>query len=208
MPACPLPPVMGAVFVGGKSSRFEDGDKAAAVLGTMPLVEHVINRLSTQVQHIVLSGNFTQQSLNLPPIYDQVPDIISGQKGPLIATLSCLEYLTKTECEWLLTSACDTPFLPTDMADALLREATQKNTGICVPHDGERLQPANALWHRDLYQPLKEAVEQEGMQGFHQFLDTQSYASVTWPLTSDHFININTQLDLAEAERILNRRPT
>ena len=199
--------IVGAILAGGKSSRFGEQNKALAQLGGQTLIEHVVGRISPQVSTIVFSGDAYDLPGSLPSSGVEtspqwVSDVERGQRGPLIAVLSCLKYLNKTGSEWLFTSACDTPFLPGDIVEKLMLAAEQKPSKIAVAHDDNRLQPANALWHRDSLNTLQMAVG-AGVQGFHQFLDTQAYAIAEWPEGGNHFININTQVDLEKAEKLL-----
>lgn len=194
--------ILGAILAGGKSSRFGEENKALALLEGRPLIQHVIDRLQSQTSEIVFSGQAYQLEnvdiVNPNWVLDSEP----GQRGPLVGVLSCLDYLQESDSEWLLISACDTPFLPDDLAEKLLEKALSDSTMIAVAHDGKRLQPANALWHRDLYPALKAAVTND-VRGFHQFLDTQPHTLAMWPESGNHFININTPLDLAKAEELL-----
>lgn len=196
--------ITAAILAGGKSSRFEGGNKALALLNGKPLIQHVIDRLSPQADDLVFSGEeYSLTNVDLPSPPNWVADLSPGQKGPLIALLSCLEHLQTTDSEWLLTSACDTPMLPTDLADKLLVSLAASDRLIAIPEEGDRLQPANGLWHRDVYPALKTAIDEQDMRGFHQFLDTQSYSTTSWPAECNHFINLNTQLDLVAAEQLI-----
>ncbi len=202
--------ITGAILAGGQSSRFGNTNKALALLDYKPLIQHVIDRLAPQVSDLILSGEpYDDHQLSIPTPSKWVADMTQGH-GPLIAVLSCLNQLQeqnreqdrKQNNEWLLTSACDTPFLPLDLAEKLMRAAVTEKMPIAVAHDGTRLQPATMLWHRDLF-PILKAETETGIRGFHQFLDTQPHAVFTWPVGTNHFININTQLDLENAEALL-----
>ena len=197
--------VTGAILTGGKSSRFGGENKALADLAGKPLIQHVIDRLKPQVSELLFSGNkYALETVKLTRSPIWVSDIVQGQRGPLIGILSCLKYMQASNSEWLLTSGCDTPLLPTNLAKILLNRAKEAGSQLCVPHDGIRLQTANALWHRNLYPILKAAVEDAGIQGVHQFLDTHPHTVANWPKDTNDFINLNTQVDLENAEKLLN----
>lgn len=199
--------IIGAILCGGKSSRFGEENKALAKLAGKPLIQHVIDRLQPQVSEIIYSGEqYDIETTGQETSRQWVADIAPGQRGPLVGVLSCLEYLQKTDSTWLLISACDTPLLPSDLGEKLLEKALAENHKLSVAHDSKRLQPANSLWHRDLYQSLKDAIVDRGIQGFHQFLDSQNYATAAWENDRNCFINLNTQLDLANANNLLQGR--
>ena len=202
--------IIGAVLAGGKSSRFDGKNKALELLAGKPLIQHVIDRLAPQVSTLIFSGEpyeLVNVDLDDSPFDSPtwIPDLIADQQGPLVGVLSCLAYIQNTEAEWLLTSGCDTPLLPRDLSNSLLQCAKENDAPICVPKDGSRLQPANALWHRDLYAVLKAAVENKNIRSFHQFLDTHPHAVADWPVGSNNFINLNTQVDLENAEKLLQQ---
>jgi len=195
--------IAGAVLAGGSSSRFGNTNKALALLGGKPLIQQVIDRLAPQVSNIILNGEpHDFHTLRLPTPSQYIADTPPRGRGPLAGVLSCLNHLIETNNEWLLTSACDTPFLPMDLAERLVSAAISEKKPIAAAHDGTRLQPTNMLWHRDLFPVLKAATD-KGIRGFHQFLDEQPHAVVRWPSGTNHFININTQLDLENAEKLL-----
>lgn len=193
--------ILGAVLTGGRSSRFGE-NKALATLSGRPLISYVIDKLAPQTSDIVFSGD----PFDLPLLSTEKPswirDAHDGQQGPLVALLSCLKHLLSTETEWLLVSACDTPFLPTDLAEKLMAEAIRLNNFIVLARDTNRLHPANSLWHRDTYIDLEKAINQ-GQRGLHQFLDTQNFSTVKWDEAANYFFNVNTQKDLEFAEQLL-----
>jgi len=74
--------VVGLLLAGGQSRRMGGGDKALRILGGIPLLDRVIERLQPQVDAVVLNANgdparFAGYAL---PI---VPDSVSGFAGPL-----------------------------------------------------------------------------------------------------------------------------
>ena len=74
--------MIGIVLAGGRSSRMGGGDKALLQLGGRTLLAHVIERLSQQVDEIVLNANGDPArfaSFGLPI----APDAIGGHAGPL-----------------------------------------------------------------------------------------------------------------------------
>ena len=134
-----------------------------------------------------------------------------GHAGPLVGLLGVLRRLETVDGpEWLLLVPCDTPFLPVELAERLLRQATDSGKpGAVIRHRGA-LQPATAIWSRRLLPRLERAVNEEGLAGFKQFLAIEPLAELAWPGTDaaalfDPFWNVNSPADLDQARRWLQR---
>jgi molybdopterin-guanine dinucleotide biosynthesis protein A len=194
----------GVILAGGRSRRMGGGLKALAPLGGKPLIEHVIDRLQPQVSSLVLSVERHVpefEAFGLPQVEDPTP----GSRGPLGGLLSALANMEKG-CDWMLLAPCDAPFLPFELADRLLNCALDDGQAGCVVrYDGE-IQPTFSLWHRSLLPRLEEAVLEEGMAGFKQFLRDTPLAILDWESADlSPFFNINDPDALAEAARLLDR---
>jgi len=198
---------LGVVLAGGRSSRFGEQDKASSILCGKPLIQHVVERLSPQVDALVLSGpsgSLAISQLSNPALnaLTWIEDTQPGHQGPLAAVLRCLEYAKENQFEWLLTSPCDTPFLPDNLHRALFEQAQTSVPRISISKEGGRLQPAHGLWHSDCLPLLQRAVLKDGLRGFHQFFDRHDHTTVDWSTTPNAFFNINRQDDLPHAEQI------
>lgn len=194
----------GVILAGGHSRRMGGGFKALAPLGGKPLIRHVIDRLLPQVRSLVLSvekhvPDF--EVFGLPQVEDPSP----GSRGPLGGLLSALANM-EVGCDWMLLVPCDAPFLPFELAQRLLGCALgDEQVGCVVRYDSE-IQPTFSLWHRRLLPRLEEAVLEEGMAGFKQFLRDTPVAILEWePSDPSPFFNINDPDALLEAARLLDR---
>jgi molybdopterin-guanine dinucleotide biosynthesis protein A len=194
----------GVILAGGRSRRMGGGFKALAPLGGKPLIRHVIDRLLPQVRSLVLSvekhvPDF--EVFGLPQVEDPSP----GSRGPLGGLLSALANM-EVGCDWMLLVPCDAPFLPFELAQRLLGCALgDEQVGCVVRYDSE-IQPTFSLWHRRLLPRLEEAVLEEGMAGFKQFLRDTPVAILEWePSDPSPFFNINDPDALLEAARLLDR---
>ena len=200
---------LGAVLVGGQSSRFGNQNKATALLAGTPLVQHVVERLAPQVDRVVFSGSITPflaeptspDPFSSPQLkeLDWIADATPDSPGPLAAVLNCLSYAKETGSEWLLTSPCDTPFLPHNLREALYTQARKTKQSVCIPKEKSGLQPAHGLWHCDCLADLHDAVVENGVRGFHQFFDLYEAAVWEWPEPTTGFFNINRPEDLTLA---------
>jgi molybdopterin-guanine dinucleotide biosynthesis protein A len=194
----------GVILAGGRSRRMGGGFKALAPLGGKPLIRHVIDRLLPQVRSLVLSvekhvPDF--EVFGLPQVEDPSP----GSRGPLGGLLSALANM-EVGCDWMLLAPCDAPFLPLELAQRLLSCALGDDQAGCVVRYDSEIQPTFSLWHRRLLPRLEEAVLEEGMAGFKQFLRDTPVAILEWePSDPSPFFNINDPDALLEAARLLDR---
>lgn len=130
--------LLGAVLAGGKARRF-GSDKAVALLKDRPLIEHVIARLRPQVADLVVIGRSwgDLQSLGDRP---------SADMGPLGGLNAALHHAAAEGFDAVLTSGCDLPDLPLDLAKRLAPGpavvAGQPLLGLWPAH----LAPALDLW--------------------------------------------------------------
>jgi molybdenum cofactor guanylyltransferase len=102
--------VLGAVLVGGRSSRF-GSDKAAALLGDAPLGEHAKRLLAPFADTVVLVGG------------EALPDLPRPHLGPLGGMAAALDHAASHGFAYVLTIACDMPRLPDGLLDRLVRRA-------------------------------------------------------------------------------------
>lgn len=100
--------VLGAVLIGGRSSRF-GSDKAAARLDNAPLCEHSRRLLAPFVDETVMVGG------------SAIPDLPEAHLGPLGGIAAALDYGATHGFRCVLTIACDMPRLPDGLIDRLMR---------------------------------------------------------------------------------------
>ncbi len=150
------------VLAGGQGARMGGADKGLQLLNERPLVEHVIARLFAQsaVNAIAVNANrhVTQyEALGLPVWSDAAVD----RPGPMAGIITGLERCTTP---WLLIVPCDAPLLPLDLADRLLRAATEADADIAmacsrdVDSGAEQPQPVFSLIHRSLLESARAAL--------------------------------------------------
>jgi len=197
------PSVAGTILAGGRSSRMAGGDKAWASLAGKPLLQHALDRVGPQVDELALSVEAPSRALEafgLP----QLPDPVPGHQGPLGGLLSALRHFAD-RYEWLLLVPCDAPFLPLDLALRLHARATETRLPCAVPRYQDELQPTFSLWHNSLLAVLEEAVIEDGLAGFKQFLARVRAARCDWPAVEPGdapppFFNVNDDQALRQAE--------
>ena len=195
-------PVAGLILAGGRARRMGGQDKGLTPLAGKPMIEHVLKRIRPQVDDVVISANRNAERY-AGYGHRVIGDVLGDYSGPLAGMLSALLAVRQP---WLAVVPCDSPLLPDDLVERLLRSAVAESAELAVAHDGTRLQPVFALLHRSLLSPLRDFLEGGGRK-----VDTW-YAQHRMATTdlSDHpeaFSNINTPEDHAALElQILGKR--
>jgi molybdenum cofactor guanylyltransferase len=187
--------VAGLVLAGGLARRMGGQDKGLVPLAGRPMVAHVLERLRPQVDEVLISANRNRDRY-AGFGHRVVEDLVRGYPGPLAGMLSALHSTTQP---WLAVVPCDSPLLPGDLVERLLRSALRESAELAVAHDGVRLQNLFALLHRSLLAPLRAYLEGGGRK-----VDTW-YAQHRLVIAdlSDHpeaFVNVNTPEDHAALE--------
>ena len=109
-------------------------DKAFLKLGGETLIARTIARAKPQVGELLINANGDPSrfaDFGLPVIADS----IGGFLGPLAGILSGLDWMraNRPKARWLATFACDCPFFPRDMVEALIAKRKAKCENRCVP---------------------------------------------------------------------------
>ena len=184
------------VLAGGRGSRMNYEEKARMVHLGKPLLSHVVDSISSQVDVILISRNNT-----MDPRYDELPysciadtdndSEVTEQKGPLSGISACARHV-KTPLT--LVVPCDTPRLPDDLMHKLL--GGLGDASVAVAHDGNNEQPLVFLAKTIVLGEIDNYLE-SGRRSVKGWLDGISYNRVYFETGSDEFENINTVDQLA-----------
>ncbi|WP_414165435.1 molybdenum cofactor guanylyltransferase MobA [Superficieibacter sp. BNK-5] len=182
--------VTGVVLAGGRSTRMGGRDKGLIELHGRPLWKWVADKLSSQVENVVISANRnldSYQASGLPVVQDSLADF----PGPLAGILSVMQQINS---DWFLFCPCDTPAIPDDLLSRL--EAEIKGSPAVWVNDGERDHPAIALLHRRLIPSLQDYLR-AGERRVMVFLRQSGGHSVDFSDRPAAFVNVNTPEELA-----------
>ncbi|WP_255454630.1 molybdenum cofactor guanylyltransferase [Parasphingopyxis sp. CP4] len=102
---------IGAILAGGRSERF-GSDKADARIGGRRLIDHVAIALGSQVSEIVVCGR--NESGRRCLVDHPAPGL-----GPLGGLAAALQFADEMAADFVLSSGCDTPNLPTNLLGQL-----------------------------------------------------------------------------------------
>ncbi|GGE66562.1 molybdenum cofactor guanylyltransferase [Streptosporangium jomthongense] len=188
------------ILAGGQANRMGGGDKGRLVLGDQSLIQRVIERITPQVDALVLNANGDMSrfdDLRLPVVADSIGDF----PGPLAGVLAGMDWAAEQGYEWLISVAADTPFFPLDLAERLARHDTPVVLAATPdPVRGRLPQPTFGRWQVALRDDLRAALN-DGVRKIRQWTQAQGETLVVFD--EGDFFNINTPEDLAWAERHL-----
>jgi molybdenum cofactor guanylyltransferase len=177
------------ILCGGKATRMGGEDKGLISYRGKPLVQHVVERITPQVDDIVLSANRN------PDRYKNfsdcvVADINQDYAGPLAGIASCLPHCVH---EQVLVIAGDMPLLPADLVERLATAMT--NHQIAVACCEQRSQLAFIL-KRDLLESINQSLHC-GDYRLMRWVESHNPCHVQYDNCND-FANINSRDDLLQ----------
>lgn len=197
--------ITGLVLAGGMGRRMDSRDKGLVVFRDKPMAQHAIERLSPQVDSLIINANRnfeTYAAFGYPVVSDEV----SGFAGPLaglhagMRTCAARRDATDdTENGWIVTVPCDSPMLPLDLVTTLLSAATKASAEIAVATTDEGAQPVFALYRLTLL-PSLEAFLSAGERKIDKWTAQHCVANVVFADTRA-FANINTIDELSAWDR-------
>ena len=186
--------VMGLVLAGGMGRRMGGVDKGLVELDGRPMVARVIERLTRQVGSIVINANQNVERYAALG-YPVVSDTVGGFAGPLAGLHAGM---AAAQTPYVVTSPCDSPFLPLDLVARLAAGLEAANAQLAVAHTFAQPHPVFALVRCDVL-PHLSAFLQQGGRKIDAWYATLRVAAVQFDDCEDAFRNINTPDELAAA---------
>jgi len=195
---------IGILLAGGRATRMGGGDKSLRQIGGRPLLAHAIARLTPQCATLILNANGDAgrfKAFGLPVFADDVP----GFAGPLAGIAAGLDFISAhhPQTTWAISAATDTPFLPKDLVQRLHAARRTADSALACASSGGFSHPVIALWPVALRHDLRRALVDEDIRKVERFQLRHGVAYADWQSDPvDPFFNVNTQADVAVAERI------
>ncbi len=197
-----------AVILAGGLSRRMGTDKADLKLGGVPLALLIADRLRPQVSDVLLNA---PEGHPLANTLSNIPDRVPDRPGPLAGVLTGMKAIAELPIQHshVLTTPCDTPFLPHDLV-LRLTDDLQSGTIVMAACAG-RSHPVTALWPVSLADDLETWLFDPNHRRVFDFIarhpsKTIEFEPLHGPFGSvDPFFNVNTPEDLTLAEAILER---
>ena len=175
------------ILAGGQGSRMGHANKGLQTYRGKKLIEHVIDRLSTQVDDIVISANENQDEY-LALGYPVVADIEPSQ-GPLSGILSAA---SRAQHNQLFITACDMPNLPIN----IVRELSKAGSPIVMTRSNKGIEPLVSLVNQAAIQTIGDYLK-DGQRSVVRWLE--SCGAVEYDaafMEPEAFLNVNTLEDL------------
>ena len=186
--------ISGIILAGGQGRRMGGTDKGLQLLRGKPLVAWVLERLAPQVDELLISAN-----RNLDAYahfgYRVISDENSGVEkfaGPLAGLQQGLK---EAAHPLVLTVPCDSPFLPTDLAQRLYATLKRENAQLAVAKTFDQPHPVFCLCRRDVL-PHLDAFLRTGGRKFDAWYSTLKVTEVNFDDEAEAFGNINTLEEL------------
>jgi len=184
--------ITGVVFAGGQGRRMGGVDKGLVELDGRALVAHVIERLAPQVGELVINANQNRDryaAFGYPVVADVIPDFA----GPLAGLHAAMAGATTP---YIVTSPCDSPFLPADLVARLALALAATPLDLAVARTFDQPHPVFSLVRTDV-RPHLEAFLRGGGRKIDAWYATLRVADVRFDDEADAFRNINTAAELA-----------
>lgn len=205
--------VAGAILAGGRSRRMGEGDKGLKPLGEKPMIAHVIERLQPQVSALVINANSDADAytaFGLPV----AADIYGDYAGPLAGLLTTMRWAAAhcPNARWVVTAACDTPFIPVNYVEMLMRAALPSPGKIALAASGSGTHYVLGLWPLELADDLASWLA-KGERKVQLWVARHPHVTVSFPAAEcgrdllDPFFNTNTPDDFAAAARLIKEMP-
>lgn len=191
----------GVILTGGKSSRMGQ-DKALLSIGGVQLIRRILDVFGTLFDEILVVTNKTGRHAGSG--YREVTDIIPDC-GPLGGIYTGLSYASSDR---IFVASCDLPFIKESTVKIVISEPVSYD--IVVPDDGRRLHPLHAVYSRKCTPYIRKWLD-NGFYNVTKFINEVEGLSVRKVQISEiaavdpdlkSFFNMNTQADLAEANKI------
>lgn len=193
--------ITGLILAGGRAQRMGGVDKGLIPFHGKPLIESAISRFKPQVSAILINANrsITKYShYGYPVLMDETPDF----SGPLAGFSVGLKHC---KTPYLLTSPCDSPLLPTDLAKAMSVELENNNLELVFASSKEAdgkvwSQPVFCLMKSSLQDSLNAFLSKGDLKIDRWFKELRS-GTVVFE-NPQAFANVNTPEELAALEKV------
>ncbi|CAM3715839.1 molybdenum cofactor guanylyltransferase MobA [Polynucleobacter antarcticus] len=192
--------ITGLILAGGRAQRMGGIDKGLIAFHNKPLIESAINRLQPQVDTILINANRNVTKYahyGYPVIMDETPDFSGPLAGFSMGLKNC-------KTPYLLTAPCDSPLLPTDLAERLLAELKAGDLDLVYASTKENgkvwAQPVFCLMRSHLETSLSAFLSKGDLKIDRWFTTLRSSTVVFEDVQA--FANVNTPEELAALEKL------
>ena len=193
--------ITGLILAGGRAQRMGGIDKGLISFHGKPLIESAIDRLQPQVGTILINANrsITKYShYGYPVLMDETPDF----SGPLAGFSVGLKHC---KTPYLLTSPCDSPLLPNDLAEKMGTELEKNNLELVFASSKEN---DGKIWSQPVFCLMKSSLKDsldvflcKGDLKIDRWFKELRSGTVVFE-NPQAFANVNTPEELAALEKV------
>jgi molybdopterin-guanine dinucleotide biosynthesis protein A len=187
--------IAGLVLCGGRSRRF-GREKALAKLEGRPLISFPIEALRRGCASVAVSAPACSGAARWAGAHglDVITDGAGCYGGPLFGVLAGLRWAVSQETDFLITTPCDLPCLPCDIAQRLSGGVAHER-GVVAVDSGGVVQPLCAAWPPAALGALERALESGGHPAARDVVRDLGFQKLRFD-EADAFINVNAPGDL------------
>jgi molybdopterin-guanine dinucleotide biosynthesis protein A len=193
--------ITGLILAGGRAQRMGGIDKGLILFLGKPLIESAISRLQAQVGPILINAHrniSTYAAYGYPVVLDETPDF----SGPLAGFSAGLK---ACKTPYMLTSPCDSPLLPLDLASQLASEMESGDFELVYASSQEAdgkvwAQPVFCLMRIDVLQSLERFLQKGDFKIDRWFKELRSGTVIF--NDAQVFANVNTPEELQNLEKM------
>jgi len=171
------------ILAGGEGKRANGMDKGLISYNDKPLIEHVIDAVSLQVDDIVISANRNidtyQQYAN-----SIISDTSDSYRGPLAGIAASLPHCRH---ELVLVVACDMPSLPDALVERLAVDIHDQSICIATVDDHHQLA---MIIKKCLLESIQQRLADDRLK-LIQWVKSVPYNTVNFNDIPQAFINLN-----------------
>jgi len=191
-----LADVTGVVLAGGQGSRMGGVDKGLQLFRGKPMVQHVVERFAPQVGELLVNANRNPEAYASFG-YRVVADEIEGFAGPLAGFERGLAHASK---DFVVTTPCDSPFLPVDLVARLRSALDSRSADLAVAKTGDQAHPVFSLMRRSVHASLRDFLS-SGQRKIDRWYVALEVVEVAFDDEAEAFVNINTLAELSGLEQ-------
>ena len=188
--------ITGILLAGGQGRRMGSVDKGLVEFEGRALVAHAIERLEPQVAALVINANRNRERYAAFG-HAVVADAIGGFAGPLAGLHAGL---SAAMTPYVVTSPCDSPFLPLDLVARLAAAFDRAALDVAVARTFDQPHPVFSLVNQDVLSHL-DAFLRGGGRKIDAWYGSLRVAEVSFDDEVDAFRNFNTAAELAANTR-------
>ena len=195
--------ILAVVLAGGKSKRF-GRDKSQVKLGSKILIDYILDEIKDIYKDILIVTNEPIKFLDLDNI-SLTSDIQKGL-GPLGGIFSAMRWVkdNKKDYKWISTFPIDTPFFKREHLNRFYKEIEMDKSNLFFMKSKNTRHNIFGLWSLELFEKLELALNR-GDRKVELWANEIGVETINFEneKNKDPFFNINTEVDLETAKRLL-----